>query len=84
MWNLYHGTGTGVGTYLRSIGIRIRVDPAFIIPVPFVPADRPLSTADPEAPPEGPSCMSGSNDGFSVACGKSGSLSMSVVVSFGT
>jgi len=57
-------------TYLRSIGIRIRV--AFPDPAPFDPGVHALSIARFE--PDGPSCIKGSSDGFSVACGKFGSL----------
>jgi hypothetical protein len=57
-------------TYLRSIGILIRV--ALPDPAPFDPGVHALSIARFE--PDGPSCMSGSSDGFSVACGKFGSL----------
>jgi hypothetical protein len=59
--------------YLRSIGIRMRV--ALPDPAPFDPGVHDLSIA--KFDPEGPSCMSGSSDGFSVACGKFGSLLIS-------
>jgi hypothetical protein len=56
--------------HLRSIGILIRV--ALPDPAPFEPGVHALSIARFE--PDGPSCMSGSSEGFSVACGKFGSL----------
>jgi hypothetical protein len=64
------GDGTKGMAYLRSIGIRIRV--ALPDPAPFDPGVQALSIARFE--PDGPSCMSGSREGFSVACGKFGSL----------
>jgi hypothetical protein len=49
--------------YLRSMGILMRV--ALPAPVPLEPGPQALSIA--RFDPEGPSCIRGSRDGFSVA-----------------